>query len=517
MGAQLCKQICNRQGESGDALGRRVLSEMVGRTVLEKSSGRVAKLIDTDSSSTPCKLCYFDSVGKITWLPESDVTFLAVAEKCAFSELVGRAVLEKSTGRLAKLIATDSSDEPCKICYFDGVGDVCWLSEREIHVLTAAEEKELLQRVTAADERYLRLLGEAQQRSQQAAEAAAEGERRVAEAQQLREAALKLQRREPAKAPRSSPEELANAVDVLAAIGSRLQASALQPKAPADELPVINSRQDLETLFGELQQAAQAIESTPPAEKAAGWSSIGQLWAHALKFSQTFELPSKPPEAVAVELPVITGRQDLEQLFRQLQKAARAIETTAPADKAAAWSMVEQLWAHALKFSAALELPAPAVSPEARKESSKPDASAAPVTPVKTKSDISNMSDTNSSANLQVEYKDGMVGHTIRVKATGQVGKVITQDASELPYKVRFSENDANWFKAEDVQLILNVGSPVKVEEKGIGLIVGKEDASDGSPVKVQLRTGGEDWFDQKSLSPVTASMRSAENPVMGA
>eukprot|EP00441_Pelagodinium_beii_P037078 CAMPEP_0197639616 /NCGR_PEP_ID=MMETSP1338-20131121/14188_1 /TAXON_ID=43686 ORGANISM="Pelagodinium beii, Strain RCC1491" /NCGR_SAMPLE_ID=MMETSP1338 /ASSEMBLY_ACC=CAM_ASM_000754 /LENGTH=151 /DNA_ID=CAMNT_0043212369 /DNA_START=60 /DNA_END=512 /DNA_ORIENTATION=+ len=117
---------------------------MVGQTVVEKSTGLVAQLIGTDKSNVPCKLGYFDSVGQISLLREDEVFFLAAAEKHRLSDMLEHTVLEKSSGRLAKLITTDSSDMPCKICYFDSVGATSWRCEAELHFLSTAEEKELL-------------------------------------------------------------------------------------------------------------------------------------------------------------------------------------------------------------------------------------------------------------------------------------------------------------------------------------------------------------------------------------
>mmetsp|Transcript_83081 Transcript_83081/g.146759 ORF Transcript_83081/g.146759 Transcript_83081/m.146759 type:complete len:246 (-) Transcript_83081:14-751(-) len=73
-----------------------------------------------------------------------------------------------------------------------------------------------------------------------------------------------------------------------------------------------------------------------------------------------------------------------------------------------------------------------------------------------------------------------------------------------LPYKVRFSEGDSDWFKAEDVNLVLDAGSLVKVASKGVGLIVGKKNAKGNSQFKVQLQNGSPEWCHEKCLSPVS-------------
>eukprot|EP00441_Pelagodinium_beii_P046916 CAMPEP_0197624038 /NCGR_PEP_ID=MMETSP1338-20131121/3853_1 /TAXON_ID=43686 ORGANISM="Pelagodinium beii, Strain RCC1491" /NCGR_SAMPLE_ID=MMETSP1338 /ASSEMBLY_ACC=CAM_ASM_000754 /LENGTH=443 /DNA_ID=CAMNT_0043194133 /DNA_START=80 /DNA_END=1408 /DNA_ORIENTATION=+ len=386
MGAQLCKQICNRQGESGDAMGRRVLSEMVGQTVVEKSTGRVAKLIDTDKSDIPCKLCYFDSVGQISWLREHEVFFLAAAEKYALADMVGHTVLEKSSGRLAKLITTDSSDVPCKICYFDRVGDICWCCEAELHLLSTAEEKELLAWAAEKD------------------------------ARQLREVAT-LQQSQP-------------------------QARATAPsQAETIELPAINSWSDLEALFQQAQQAAHGIETTPPAQKAKAWDNVEKLWAHSLEFSECF--------SPAVEAS---------------HSSTEKISCGEPA-----------------QFEIPLVVATPSL--QTAKKNNEFDV----------------------AANLQGEFLDSWQGHTVHVRNTGRIGKVIMHNTSGvLPYKVRFSEGDSDWFKAEDVNLVLDAGSLVKVASKGVGLIVGKKNAKGNSQFKVQLQNGSPEWCHEKCLSPVS-------------
>jgi len=333
---------------------------MVGRTVVEKSTGRVAKLIDTDKSDVPCKLCYFDSVGEISWLREHEVFFLA-AEKYALADMVGHAVLENSSGRLAKVISTDSSDVPCKICYFDRVGDISWCREAELHVLNAAEEKELLAWAAERDGK-------------------------------LREA----------------PQETI-------------------------ELPRPKSWSDLEALFQQAQQAARGIETTPPGQKAKAWATVEKLWAHSLEFSECF---NAAVEASSCEPPQ-------------------------------------------------LEIP--------------------PVVATPSSQTAKKSNDFDVSANLQGDFLDSLQGHIVHVRNTGREGIVIMHNTSGvLPYKVRFSELDSDWFKAEDVKVVLGVGSLVRVASKGVGLIVGKEDAKGDSRFMVQLRSGSAEWCHEKCLSPVS-------------
>jgi len=378
MGAQLCKQICYRQGESGDALGRRVLSELVGLTVVEKSTGRVAKLIDTDKSDVPCKLCYFDSVGQISWLREQDVFFLAAAEKYTLADIVGRTVLEKSSGRLAKLITTDSSDMPFKICYFDGVGDISWCREAELHFLSIAEGKELLPWVAA------------------------------------------LQQRKP-QATAPSQAETVN-------------------------LPAVDSWSDLEARFQEaLFAAGTDIETTPPSQKAKAWATVEKLWAHSLEFSECFS------DAVDVSI-----------------------------------SLTEKI-SHC--DPPQFEIPLVAAMPSS--------------------GTVRNSHQFDFSASLQGEFLDSCQGHTVRMRNTGRIGKVIIHNSTGLlPYNVRFSEGDKDWFKGEDVEVVLGVGSLVKAASKGVGLIVERDDAKGDLLFLVQfhrcVQNDSAEWCREKCLSPVS-------------
>merc|ERR1712107_723285 len=57
-----------------------------------------------------------------------------------------------------------------------------------------------------------------------------------------------------------------------------------------------------------------------------------------------------------------------------------------------------------------------------------------------------------------------MVGHAVSPKASGRSGHIIVDDGSEFAYKVQFSDDalpTADWFKASDVELILDVGCKV--------------------------------------------------------
>lgn len=75
MGAFVCKHICNRGSDSSDAL-----DGLLGRTVIVNSTGLLAKVIASDSSSLPFKVCYYSAVGKAEWVASSGVQFVRPAE-----------------------------------------------------------------------------------------------------------------------------------------------------------------------------------------------------------------------------------------------------------------------------------------------------------------------------------------------------------------------------------------------------------------------------------------------------
>jgi len=75
MGNFVCKHVCNRGSDSSDAL-----DAALGHTVLVKSTGLLGKVVASDCSSSPLKVCYYSNIGKLVWLGASDVEFISPAE-----------------------------------------------------------------------------------------------------------------------------------------------------------------------------------------------------------------------------------------------------------------------------------------------------------------------------------------------------------------------------------------------------------------------------------------------------
>lgn len=75
MGNFVCKHVCNRGSDSSDAL-----DAALGHTVLVKSTGLLGKVVASDCSSSPLKVCYYSNIGKLVWLGASDVEFISPTE-----------------------------------------------------------------------------------------------------------------------------------------------------------------------------------------------------------------------------------------------------------------------------------------------------------------------------------------------------------------------------------------------------------------------------------------------------
>jgi len=88
-----------------------------------------------------------------------------------------------------------------------------------------------------------------------------------------------------------------------------------------------------------------------------------------------------------------------------------------------------------------------------------------------------------------------MAGHAILAKASGRMGQIIVDDKSDMPYKVQFSDGalpSADWFKASDVELVVDVGCKVLVKSTGLPGIVC---AVDSARMKYEV------LLEEKSLS----------------
>lgn len=83
-----------------------------------------------------------------------------------------------------------------------------------------------------------------------------------------------------------------------------------------------------------------------------------------------------------------------------------------------------------------------------------------------------------------VTISENLVGHRVEVRATGRTGHIIAHDSSDLPFKLQFDDAVrpyADWLKAKDVRLILDVGCTVHIKATGRAGIVVAADKADAS------------------------------------